>query len=551
MKRNVQSLQQDAFDIVVVGGGISGACIAYDAATRGLRVALLERGDFGAATSAASSKLLHGGLRFLQQLRFDKARESAFERAYFQNLAPHLTRWVPFVVPTYRGLARSKLLLGAGMLAYETLATGQRRVLRDAAKQPPASRWLDEAELRRLVPGIRGENLTGGALFYESHMHSSERMTLAFVSGAVARGAIVANYLAAAELLREGDRVVGVRAIDAMAGDCFEVRARLVVNAAGPWIGEVNGGVASAGLVTGLARGAHLVTRSLTAGVAVALPTGKRAEAVIDRGGRHVFIIPWRGHSLVGTSYAPHRDPDSVAVTEQDIRDLLDDLQSALGEGAVARADVRWAYAGLYPLTSTSVDPDVYQGAVDFRLVDHQESDGVAGLLSALGAKYTTARLLAEKTVDRALSHLQLPHVATSTRTGRLPAGDIDDLERFRAAAQARYHKLLSTAAVDHLVVNHGAGMGAVVALVAERPELGRPLTDDQPTLAAEAVHAADQEMALSLGDFAYRRSGLATLGDPGTEALETAARLMGERLGWDTGRRRQEIDDVRARLLP
>ena len=142
MKRDVEKLREAELDVVIVGAGISGACIAFDAASRGLSVALIDRGDFGAATSAASSKLLHGGLRLLQQLRFDKVRESAFERLYFQNLAPHLTRWVPFIVPTYRGLAKSKLLLGAGMLAYETVAAGQRRALRDAAKQPPSGRWF-------------------------------------------------------------------------------------------------------------------------------------------------------------------------------------------------------------------------------------------------------------------------------------------------------------------------------------------------------------------------------------------------------------------------
>lgn len=554
MKRDLQALERGDFDVVVVGAGISGACVAYDAACRGLTVALIDRGDFGAATSSASSKLLHGGMRFLQQLRFDKVRESAFERAYFQNLAPHLTRWVPFIVPTYRGLARSKALLGAGMLAYEALATGQRKALRDPAKYPPASRWLDAAELRRLVPGIGGEGLTGAALFYESHMHNSERMTLAFVSGAAIRGATVANYVTARQLTRAGDRVTGVRAVDVATDREMIVHARLVVNAAGPWINQVNGGVTSPGsgeLLTGLARGAHLVTRPLTGGVAVALPTGRRAQALIDRGGRHVFIIPWRGHSLVGTSYAPHRDgPDAVVATEADIESLLGDLRSALGEESVSRADVRWAYAGLYPLTSTHADPDTYQGAIDFQVVDHAATDGVKGLLSAFGAKYTTARLLAERTIDQALRKLQRAHVPTATRSGRLPAGDFDDLERFRAAAQARYHKLLSTEAIDHLVSNHGADMGAVAALVAAQPELGRPLADSQPTLAAEVLHAVDQELALHLSDFAYRRSGLATLGDPGAGALEMAARLMGERHGWDAARRHREIDVVMARQL-
>jgi len=312
MERRPEALVADEHDLLIIGGGITGACLAFDAATRGMRVALIERDDFGGATSAASSKLLHGGIRYLQQLRFGKARESARERLFFQNLAPHLTHYVPFVVPTFRGLAKSKPVLSAGMLLYEALCIGQTELLLDREQAVPPGRALSVTEVAEMIPGISGEGLTGGRLFHESHMINSERMTLAFVEGAAVHGAAVANYVRADEFLRDGDRVVGVQATDTETGRKLTIRARVVVNAAGPWIRQLNEQLemSSVGrVVTGFSRGVHLVTKPLTDGYAVALPTKRRAESVVDRGGRHVFIIPWRGHSLIGTSYATHEGP--------------------------------------------------------------------------------------------------------------------------------------------------------------------------------------------------------------------------------------------------
>jgi glycerol-3-phosphate dehydrogenase len=548
MNRDPRSLTTTEFDVLVVGAGITGACLACDAARRGLSVALIDKGDFGAATSAASSKLLHGGLRYLQQLRFGKARESAFERMYFQNLAPHLARWVPFVVPTYRGLAKSRFVLGTGMLLYEAACRGQQQVLRDPTRRLPASRSLGRDEVADLVPGISAPGLTGGRMFYESHMISSERMTLAFVQDATHRGAAAANYVEAQELLLHGGRVSGVRAVDALDGGDLEIRARLTINAAGPWIGELNdqlGGRNVKGVVTGFSRGAHIVTRALTAEVAVALPTRRRAEAVIDRGGRHVFIIPWRGHSLIGTTYGPFEGrPDEVTPLAQDADELVADINAALGPQTLSPSDVRYSYAGLYPLTAEEIDPDVYQGSADYQVVDHAETDATPGLMTVFGAKYTTARLLAERAVDRVVAILGRGGACT-TRQEALVNGEINDLEAFRAAKRRQYREL-PVDTVDHLVSMYGRAMDGVIGLAGREPDLARPLTDTQPVVAAEAAHAALHESAVTLGDFVFRRSGLGTLGDPGPEALERAAAAMGEVLGWAEARRTREIDAVR-----
>ena len=364
MRRDLAAFHDSTFDVVIVGGGISGACLAHDATLRGLTVALLERGDFGGATSAASSKLLHGGIRYLQQARVDKVRESARERAHFQRIAPHLTRWVPFLVPTHRGVARGRLLLQCGMRLYDLLSRPANDLIRDPAKQVPQGPFYDRPALAQRAPELAARpDVTGAQVLYESHLHSTERMTLAFVKSAARQGAVVANYAAVEGVLRAAGagRVCGVAATDVLTGQSFEVKARIVANAAGPWLPGLNDSLQIGRLhrpITGFSKGVHIVTRQIMQPFAVAVPTTRRSGALLDRGGRHVFAIPWRGHSLIGTSDRPYTGPlDIVGPTEEDVADLLTDIGTALPGAAMARRDVVHAFAGLYPPDGTCTAP--------------------------------------------------------------------------------------------------------------------------------------------------------------------------------------------------
>ena len=242
MRRDLGALEDRAFDLLIIGGGISGACLAHDAALRGLSVALVEQQDFGAATSAASSKILHGGIRYLQRGQLRKLRESALERCRFQAIAPHLTHWVPFLIPTYRGFRKGRAVLRAGVTLHALLCAGQDRAIRDGEKQVPPWRSHTRAETLRLAPVLDDQPaLTGSILIPESHMHSSERMTLAFVKTAAANGAIVANYVEVDALLTEGRIAHGVRAHSRVGSHAeLEIRARLIVNATGPWLPALN-----------------------------------------------------------------------------------------------------------------------------------------------------------------------------------------------------------------------------------------------------------------------------------------------------------------------
>lgn len=529
MTRDIDRLSRTTFDILVVGGGITGACIAADAAQRGLAVALLERLDFGSATSAASSKLLHGGIRYLQTAQLGKLVESARERAYFQRVAPHAMRYVPFLIPTYPGLLKGRVLLRAGVAMYGLLTALPNRLVADRARRVPPGRFLSRDALLAAVPALRGARTpTGAQVIHEAHMYSSERMTLAFLKSAARHGAALANYAPVERFTRHRGAVAGAVATDTMTGSSFEVRARLTVNAAGPWCVRLNDSLQAAGLpktITHYSKGAHIVTRSIAGDLALALPVARKSQTIVDRGGRHIFVIPWRGHSLVGTTDSPFReDPDHARATDDEIEQLLSDLDQALPGAGITRRDVRHAFAGLYPLGGEVVRPDVYSATGHYQLLDHAVSGGGEGLISALGAKYTTARGLAERAVDLALRKLGRPYVPCTTRTTPLVTGPPAEIvgERLGALDEDLAAHLLSAYGPEAAALLDAAGDGGLSRLA-----------PDRESVAAEARYAVAREMAVRLEDVVFRRTGLGTVGHPGLPCLRQTARLMGQALGW------------------
>ncbi len=548
MRRSLATLERTVFDVVIIGGGITGACLAHDAALRGLTVALVERGDFGAATSAASSKILHGGIRYLQQIRFDKVRESARERSALRRMAPHLVRWMPFLVPTERTLARGRWLLSSGMALYALLGGADES---DEDLGVRSGAYLDRAALEREAPLLTaGGRFTGAFVLNECHLHSSERMTLAFLKTAVRHGAVIANYVASEGLLRDGTRVVGVRARDAGCGDEVRIRARMTINAAGPWVPGLNDRFAIGSLrhrVTGFAQGAHIVTRQVLSRYAVALPTERASGALLDRGGRHVFVIPWRGHSLIGTSNRPFRgEPADVRPAAQDVADLVDDVNRALPSAALDRREVRHAFAGLYPLTARRIDARVYQGTGDYQIVDHERAGRAAGYVSVLGAKFTTARRVAELAMTLVCRKLGRAGAACRTRETPL-VGSVSNARSLQRRLGERCGDSLNGETIASLVRHYGAEADDVLHAAAGDSSLLQRVAACRRTIGAEVVFAVEQEMARQLVDVVFRRTGLGTLGHPGEAALRRCAAIMAPRLGWSEAERAAQLRSTRA----
>lgn len=554
MKRDISRFVDREFDLLVVGGGIGGALTAWDATMRGLSTALIEQGDFGHATSSASSKLLHGGIRFLQKFQMHRVRESLHERMVFQRIAPHNVQCKPFIIPTFGHALRGKEFLVSGMLLYELLGLDKRN-FHDKSKEIPFFRVLSKGEILELEPGIPGHRLTGGVLFHEYHMHNSERMTLSFIRSADREGCRVINYVQARDFLRDGDSVRGVRATDIFTGDTFEIRARAVANVSGPWAFEVLRSLERNDLSLpdfGLSKGVHLVTRPLTRGRAIALATRHKSDSVLTRGGRHFFIIPWRGRSLIGTTNVPHEGrPGDLTVTEKDIRDFLEEINQAYPAASLKMEDVDFFFGGMYPLVDKEIRSEVYQGSGRFRIYDHKKEDGIEGLVTGIAGKYTTARRMAVGIVDRVFRKLARTPPSTVTDSVPVLGGEMPSFQIYLDSELKGMPDGLSNDRTTELIFNHGTRYRDVLAMAEENPELRTRISDIAPTIGAEVVHAVREEMAVKLSDVIFRRTGLGTIGYPGDSAVSRVAEIMAGELGWDEDRTGEEIREIKERYIP
>jgi glycerol-3-phosphate dehydrogenase len=554
MERDIEQLPHTTFDIVILGGGITGACLAHDAALRGLRVALVEKDDFGMSTSSASSKLLHGGIRYLQKLQFGKVRESARERAYFQKIAPHLTSYVPFLIPTFqRDVMKGKLALTAGMVVYRMLCSGLNGTINDPAKKAPSGRLFGKSATFKKVPLLKNiSGINGSHTLYESHIHNSERMTLAFIKSAVKNGASVANHSTVIDFRKNGRHVTGVLVKDNLSHKEYEVSAKIVVNASGPFLPSLNSKLDGLDLhrnTTGFSKGVHLVTRQINGSHALALSSTKKTEGLVTRGGRHIFIIPWRGQSLIGTTNVPYEGkPDDITVTDTDIVDFLQDINAMLPGVSLIKSDVQYAFAGLYPLTSEEIHTDTYQGTGEYQVVDHGQKNNIEGIISVLGAKYTTARAISEQAVDIIAQKLSISLQKCQTADTPLFEGNIDNILDFFYKKTERYKDLFDRETIRHLVVSHGSNIDTVINYMQSTKGYCKKLSPHRYTLVGEIAYAVEFEMARRLDDVVFARTGLGTIGHPGSDVIEKVADLMANLLGWSEEQRYQETEQIEMR---
>ena len=552
MARALAALAGREFDVLVVGGGITGAVTAWDAAQRGLSVALLERGDFGGATSAESLKVVHGGVRYLQHLDIVRVRESSRERRALLRMAPHLVQPMPFVVPTYGHGMRGPEILGAAFAILNALTADRNRGLTDPARKVPAAGIVSRRRVLEWFPDLDQEGLTGAGVFYDGQLFNPTRLVWAMVRTAARAGAAVANYCDVTALNLQGGRVAGVKVDDRLGGEKFEVRARTVVNAAGPYAEAllVRSGVRTARTVPFSRDMALVLKRRFVNGRALALQTRYRdPSAVLTRGARHLFLVPWRGKTLVGVNSLIWRDePDRLRVTEAEVSDFVAEIAEAGPKLGLTMDDVALVMAGLLPVEKG----DEEGGDVSFGkrplVVDNARTDGIQGLVSAISNRYTVARGVAERAVDLVYRKLGREVRPCRTEVTRIHGGDFfrfDDLVRELGQALPEG---VDRGIADRLARDHGSAYGEVLRLARERPEWGVTIGGTD-ILRAEVVHAARSEMVCKLSDAVFGRTGIATAGDPGRAELEECADLVAAQLGWDSARRESELLQVRDRI--
>ena len=519
LRRDVAALEGSCFDLAVVGGGIVGACVARDAARRGLSVALIDKGDFSGGTSASSSKLVHGGLRYLRGFELRLVREAMRERRLWARNAPHLVRPMPFLLPLGAGRG-SQAAMRAALTLYDLLAFDKGRI-DDPHQRAPGHRRVGTAEARAMEPALGDGAAYGAILYYDYQMESPERLGLECVIDAVAHGAVAANYVAMTGFLRDGSgKLAGVAAKDRIGGGETEIRAKMVVNATGPWADRVAalGMGQSAPFAIRRSKGIHLVARAFLRGHALAV-TGK---------GRHLFAVPWRSRTLIGTTDTAYDgDPDGIQVYEEEEADLLEAFNAMLPGAGVTDGDIVHRYAGVRPLIGhAEKGGETYGLSREAEVVEHEESGGPANLISAIGGKWTTSRHIAEQVVDKIAARLGVRLRPCDTAEARLPlapAGTIAEHEAEMEAALAGLDEKVKA----QLMRSYGNAAGKVLRAAAGDPALLAPLAPDVPHMLAEAAYAVRHEMAVRPNDILFRRTSIAPLGGASPAVRARIARVL------------------------
>ncbi|RJP36074.1 MAG: glycerol-3-phosphate dehydrogenase/oxidase [Desulfobacteraceae bacterium] len=533
VKRFIETCKDGLFDLIVVGGGITGAAVAYDAAARGLRTALVEKKDYGWATSAATSKLIHGGLRYLQNLEFPLVRESLRERRILGNIAPNLVAPIPFLVPGYGDARRNKWMLRAGLTVYDVLSF-DRGWTWDKARRIPHHAWLSKEAVLQMEPMVRPEGLTGGSVYYDSQSIHPERLTLAFVKSALRSGAQIANYARVSGFLFSGDRKIeGVRVEDVLTGDIIDLKARLVINCGGPWADIILNLADTSG------ESRHRIRRS--EGIHILTKKFQTRQAVVmwTPAGRHFFTIPWRGYQLIGTTDHEYvGSPDEWRVTRERIAALITDTNDAIGDGRLTYGDVAFAYGGLRPLVDKQTE-GTYDSSRKYEIHDNA-ADGFDGLITVEGGKYTTSRCLAENALQMIEKKLGRSPKKSKTNLNYLAGCDIADMGAFMAEIR-RDFKDFDAMTIDYLAKNYGTECRAVFELARRDRALAEIVCEDGQILAS-VVYAVKNESARSLTDILLRRTGIGNIGHPGKIVLEKIGVMAATHLGWDPARLDQEL---------
>jgi glycerol-3-phosphate dehydrogenase len=519
----IAALKGAELDILVVGGGIVGTGSAVDAVTRGLNVGLVEARDFASGTSSRSSKLVHGGIRYLEQLDFRLVREALIERGLLlQRIAPHLVKPVRFLYPLKRHVVE-RAYIGAGMLLYDIFSyTGGR------PPGVPHHRHLSKRQVQRLIPSLANDAFIGGITYYDAQVDDA-RYVANLARTAAHYGAHVANRVRVEGFLKVGERVVGVEARDLLTDELFEIHAKQVVNATGVWTDDTQSMVGERGqFKVRASKGIHLV---------VPRDRFQSKSGLLLRTEKSVlFVIPWGRHWLIGTTDTDwHLDKAHPAATAADIDYLLEHVNSVLGV-PLTREDVEGVYAGLRPLLAGESDQTSKLSR------EHLVAHSVPGLVVIAGGKWTTYRVMAKDAIDAAADALDGKVAASTTQDIALVGAEGYQAawnKRGRIAARSGLHP----ARVEHLLNRYGTLTEDLLELIRRKPELGEPLPGADDYLGAEVVYAASHEGAIHLDDVLARRTRISIEAwDRGVSAAPVAAALMADVLGWDADRQDREV---------
>jgi glycerol-3-phosphate dehydrogenase len=550
MNRNLNKLSDTEYDVVIVGSGIYGLCAAWDTALRGLRVALIDRGDFAGATSSNSLKIIHGGLRYLQSFDFRRMRESIHERMLLMKIAPHLVHPMPVVMPTYGTLSKSRPALFLALLANDLIGFDRNR-LNDPEKYLPGGRIISKEEVKGIVTGYDQKNMSGGALWYDCQCFNTERLALAYVLTAVEHGADAANYVECTGFMRNSEGICGIKAKDSLTGRTFDIRARIVINAAGPWIDELLGKISDTRPYKRFTPSSAMniiVNRKLLDNHSAGLPAPfehKRKDGSVYSGRRILFFVPWRDCTIIGTDHMPYEgNPDAFRIEELQIENFLIAVNEAYPAAKVSRDEVAYIHAGLLPMAGVNRITGEVELLKHYAIHDHEAEDGIKGVITVKGVKFTTHRDVIHKTTDLVFSKLGMSGRKCVIRETPLCGGDIHNFNDYLSDALKRY--AYDEKIIRHLVYNYGTQFKDILRYGDEDEGLLQNVAGSDEVIRAEVVHSMRQEMAMKLTDVVLRRTDLGSAGYPGDAALQEVARIMSGEFGWSQDVMESEISDTK-----
>jgi glycerol-3-phosphate dehydrogenase len=530
---NIQSMGREPLDVVVIGGGITGAGIARDAAMRGLAVALVEKEDFASGTSSKSARMVHGGLRYLEQYQFGLVFSACSERHKLRELAPRLVRPISFTFPVYRTSKNSLLKIRMGMWLYDLMA-----LFRNVKRH----RIVGAQQVAELEPELAQQDLVGAAYYYDC-LADDARLTLATIQSAHQHGALVANYAEVRGVLKEGSRVGGAEVVDRIAGERFTVRAKVTVNATGVWADQIRRmDDADAEQMIRVNRGSHLVLPRQKLNI-----HGAVAFTSVD-GRRAMYAMPWEHTCIVGTTDIDYRgDLDQVYAMPDEVESMLEAVNHAFPEAKLTQEDIISTFAGLRPLIGGE-ESAAYQASRDHQIVESE-----AGLVTISGGKLTTYRRMAEDLVDVVSKKLEAESgvmIREGCKTARTPLAEnaFDMASVVNGLAERFPH--LERQVLEHLALTYGPASSGVLAMVEDDPEMATRVVPGLPYIRAEIPHAIQNEMAMTLSDWMIRRTHIMHEdGEQGLGCAPEVAALMAPYLKWDSAQIERQVQEYREQV--
>lgn len=556
MKRNLNELSQHDYDVVIIGAGIYGVNAAWDAALRGLKVALIDKGDFGCATSSNSLKTIHGGIRYLQNLDFKRMRESIRERRILMKIAPNLVYPLRVVMPTYSYKMKSRPAMMMATLMNDVVGF-DRNQLDDPAKYMPASFTVPKKEVQDYIPGYTKYNLNGAAIWYDCQCYNTERLLLSFVISAAQKGAQVANYVKATGFLKEGDKVIGVKVQDALTGEQFGIRSKMVINNAGPWVDDVlmnlNGKLPDQKFKLSTAMNLIVNRKLLDNAAGLSGPYQyTHPDGSVYKAHRILFFAPWRDYTIIGTNHLVYNGrQEDYKVTEAEIQDFLAAVNQAYPGVDIKREEVTFYHGGFLPMAKQNPETGEVGLEKHYKIIDHRQDFGIDGLISVVGVKYTTARDVAQKTIEVAFKKMGKNAPKCQTEEIPLYGGNIERFKDFTDQAIQSQPYGLDEKVMKHLSYNYGTAYNEILNYGAQDKKWVELLPDSKEVLKAEVLHGVREEMAQKLSDVVFRRTDLGTAMNPGEAALKEVAKIMAAELGWDEARMKREIEEVQKIYAP